>query len=282
MEWLKLIGKLFLTFGLAIAGMFLFTFLLFPWIPEEQLLWFIFPQEAAFIGASLLTWSALERRPFKDMGLTASTPFRSLAIGTGLGIAMIGTVFLLLWPSPWLEVTGFRWDDTVFLSVLSAIFGYLAVAAGEEIFTRGYVQSLLVERLGIWGGILATSLIFSLLHLSNPHTSWLSLVNLFLAGILLGVIKVATGNLWIPIGLHFTWNLTQDALSLPVSGLQLIVASPIQAVETGPDWLTGGPFGLEGGIAVTLILIPVILWFVKGHVERFKSKENSSTAKPLC
>jgi len=213
--------------------------------------------------------------------LAATAPSRSFANGSGIGIAIIGTVFLLLWPSPWLEVTAFRWDEAARLSFLSAAFGYMAVAIGEEIFTRGYVQTLLVEHLGVRGGILATSLLFSLLHLSNPHTSWLPMINLFLAGILLGSIKEAAGNLWMPIGLHFTWNLTQDALSLPVSGLQLTVDSPVQAVETGPDWLTGGPFGLEGGIAVTLILILGTLWFVKRHPERFKSKRGFSTAKPL-
>jgi len=55
MEWLKLSGKLILTFGLAVTGTILFTLLLFPWNPEEQFLLSIFSQEAAFIGASFLT-----------------------------------------------------------------------------------------------------------------------------------------------------------------------------------------------------------------------------------
>ncbi|PRX42552.1 hypothetical protein CLV97_10140 [Planifilum fimeticola] len=280
MEWLKLLGKLILTFGLAMTGTLLISLLLSPWVPEEPLLWSIFPQEAAFIGASFLTWIALEKRPLEDMGLIAA-PFRSFAIGSGIGMMMIGTVFLLLWPSPYLEVIAVRWDAAVLLSVLSAAFGYLAVAAGEEIFTRGYVQTLLVERLGTWGGIIATSLLFSFLHLFNPHTSLLPMFNLFLAGILLGVIKETAGNLWMPIGLHFTWNLTQDALSLPVSGLRLTPAPLVEAAESGPDWLTGGPFGLEGGVAVTLILLLGILWFVKRDPERFRIKGFFSAAKPL-
>ena len=47
MEWLKLLGKLILTFGLAMTGTLLISLLLSPWVPEEPLLWSIFPQEAA-------------------------------------------------------------------------------------------------------------------------------------------------------------------------------------------------------------------------------------------
>lgn len=282
MKLVKLFGKLILTLGLAIAGTILFSMLLIPWLTEEQFLWWsIFPQEAAFIGASFLAWIAFEKRSLKEMGLAATAPFHPFAIGAGLGIAMIGTVFLLLWPSPWLEVVAFRWDEAVLLSVLSAALGFLAVAAGEEIFTRGYVQTLLVEHLGVWGGIIITSLLFSLLHLLNPHTSLMPMFNLFLAGVLLGVVKEASGNLWMPIGLHFTWNLTQEVLSLPVSGMQMTSDPPVKAVENGPAWLTGGSFGLEGGIAVTLLLLLAILWFVWRYPEKFKAKGVTSAAKPL-
>lgn len=57
MEWLKLFGKLFLTLGLAIAGTILLSLPLIPLFPAEQIQWWsIFPQEAAFIGASFLAW----------------------------------------------------------------------------------------------------------------------------------------------------------------------------------------------------------------------------------
>jgi len=281
MEWLKLFGKLFLTLGLAIAGTILLSLPLIPLFPAEQIQWWsIFPQEAAFIGASFLAWIVFEKRPVREMGL-APVSFLRFAVGAGIGILMIGTLFLLLWPSPWLEVAGVRWNKAVLFSVLSAVSGFLAVAAGEEIFTRGYVQTLLVERLGVWGGIIATSLLFSLLHLLNPHTSLLPMFNLFLAGVLLGVIREATGSLWMPVGLHFTWNLTQELLSLPVSGARLTPHSPVIAAENGPDWLTGGPFGLEGGIAVTLMLLLAILWFVRRDPEKFKFIGILSAAKPL-
>jgi len=84
-----------------------------------------------------------------------------------------------------------------------------------------------------------------------------------------------------PVGLHFTWNLTQELLSLPVSGARLTPHSPVIAAENGPDWLTGGPFGLEGGIAVTLMLLLAILWFVRRDPEKFKFIGILSAAKPL-
>src|SRR5690606_8099331 len=150
----------------------------------------------------------------------------------------------------------------------SAALGFLAVAAGEEIFTRGYVQTLLVEHLGVWGGIIITSLLFSLLHLLNPHTSLMPMFNLFLAGVLLGVVKEASGHLWMTIGLHVPWNVTHEVLSPPGSRMRMTADPPVKAVENGPAWLTAGPFGLEGGIAVTPLIRLSILRFVCRYPEK--------------
>ena len=58
---------------------------------------------------------------------------------------------------------------------------------------------------------------------------------------------LATGSLWAAWTAHLAWNWTLGALlHAAVSGLPF--ATPgYRMVETGPDWLTGGPWGPEGG-----------------------------------
>ena len=49
---------------------------------------------------------------------------------------------------------------------------------------------------------------------------------------------------------------------LPVSGLDLVDAPLMNPVVTGPQWLSGGPFGPEGSILATAVLgaAAVVLW----------------------
>ena len=73
------------------------------------------------------------------------------------------------------------------------------------------------------------------------------------AGILLGAAYLLTRRLWLAIGIHAAWNFTQGwVFSVPVSGgdapLGLLITRRI-----GPDWLTGGDFGLEAS-AVAMVV----------------------------
>lgn len=78
-------------------------------------------------------------------------------------------------------------------------------------------------------------------------------LNLYLAGLLLGTAYVLTRSLWLPIGVHFGWNFVQGPLSgLAVSGHDLGSPSQLVALQ-GPRCLTGGTFGLEGGIVATAV-----------------------------
>jgi hypothetical protein len=53
-------------------------------------------------------------------------------------------------------------------------------------------------------------------------------------------------------------------LGLPVSGISKITPYPLfKAFETGPHWLTGGNYGIEGGAACTIALIISTAWLWK-------------------
>jgi hypothetical protein len=72
------------------------------------------------------------------------------------------------------------------------------------------------------------------------------------AGILLAGAYVVSRRLWLPIGLHFGWNFALGGIfGLAVSGNR--VEGWLQCRLEGPEWLTGGIFGLEASL-VTIIM----------------------------
>jgi membrane protease YdiL (CAAX protease family) len=189
-------------------------------------------------------------------------------IGLLLGTVLMGLVFFIEWAMGFLTVEGFSWEVQSPLRALLYLAAYLfifaAVAFYEELSYRGYVLQNLNLDWAIPVGLVGSSILFGLFHGLNPNVTWLALVNIFLAGVLMGVGYLVTRQLWLPMGLHFSWNFVQGAiLSFPVSGL----ASTGLLVTTvsGDPLLTGGVFGPEGGLLGTgvncLGLAVLLIWW---------------------
>ncbi len=103
---------------------------------------------------------------------------------------------------------------------------------------------------------------FASMHAMNPNVTPLALVNIGLAGALLGWLYWSTGGLLGPWAFHAVWNFSLAALALPVSGMMM--GRP--ALETGIHGaglpaLSGGAFGPEGSAlsTVTLAVLLVLL-----------------------
>lgn len=77
----------------------------------------------------------------------------------------------------------------------------LVPAFAEEMVTRGYIQSALVPRVGLWVGIGLTAAIFALLHMTPS-----GLPTYVVLGIWLSVVRHRTGSLWGNIAAHATNN----------------------------------------------------------------------------
>jgi membrane protease YdiL (CAAX protease family) len=186
-------------------------------------------------------------------------------IGAGVAGVMLTVVVGIQWLAGVLSLT---WStasvgDLLYELVVSFVFFTLA-AAFEELSFRGYpLQTLLRDVPPAWA-VIITSTLFGVAHSLNPHTSALGLLNTVLAGIWLAVAYLKTRNLWLCTSLHWSWNWTMSAIyGLKVSGLEgLVKTSLLGAQPTGPDWLTGGRYGPEGGLLVTVVvsLGIILLW----------------------
>ncbi len=91
-------------------------------------------------------------------------------------------------------------------------------------------------------------MLFGYLHLSNPNATLLGALGVALAGVLYAAGYMLTRNLWLVIGLHWSWNFFQGAIfGVPVSG-QSLQGVPVSATIAGPELWTGGAFGPEAGL----------------------------------
>jgi membrane protease YdiL (CAAX protease family) len=196
---------------------------------------------------------------------------RNALIGAGLGIA--AALFAVLAPvvlrvsSIGLARAGVQWSSLVFLTVL-LLFG----AAGEEIMLRGYGFQFLVGRLGPFATILPVAVIFGALHALNPNQTWIGLANTVLWGVVLGYAFLRSGDLWLPIGLHFGWNWVLPLFGTPLSGLDTPDVAGLTTTSTASPWITGGNYGPEGGVFTTVAAIALFWWLGRAPVRRQKSK----------
>ena len=147
------------------------------------------------------------------------------------------------------------------------------VSWNEELVFRGYVWLNLKEGLNrFWAGVLS-AVLFATLHGNNPHLTRQALLLLFLAGIFLALARTLTDRLWLPLGLHWGWNLFEGTVyGFPVSGVT--VPRLIESVVRGPQWLTGGAFGPEGGM-VLLPLVGVMTWLLYWWTMRNRPRDSA-------
>ena len=131
---------------------------------------------------------------------------------------------------------------------------FLAVAVGEEIMSRGVLFRWLDERWNVWVALIISSLFFGVGHIGNDNATWWATLAIAIeAGLLLGAAYKWSGTLWVPIGIHWSWNYVQgNVFGLAVSGNNAGYTILSTAVD-GPDIITGGPFGPEASIIAVIL-----------------------------
>lgn len=209
------------------------------------------------LGLMLPLWlfmRFINRKPIKSLGLTFKGYKKDFKLGLAIGVGLIATGFIIL------SILGHLTVSHLSFPLLDLILYFLlftVVAFHEEIFVRGYLLNNLMASMNKYAALSITSLFFMSLHLLNSNISVLSVINLFLAGIVLGIYYIHKPNLWLPIGMHLTWNYFQGPVfGFEVSGLNTI--GIFNQNLSGHDIITGGEFGFEGSIIATILIIGII------------------------
>jgi len=149
--------------------------------------------------------------------------------------------------------------------LLSQFFLYFVfftgVALVEELLFRGYPLQALAEGIGKIPAAILLSAPFGITHYFNEGGTWVGALSTGFAGLLLTLAYFRTRSLWLPVGMHITWNMTMGwVFSTPVSG-EVLPRTLFTSETSGPAWLSGGSFGPEGsvlafaGMAVMAVII---------------------------
>jgi membrane protease YdiL (CAAX protease family) len=227
-------------------------------------------QWLSLASVALATWIMLrlvEKQPWSTVGLDRAAAAPPLIIkGAAYGAITIGLTSLLL-----LAVHMMRIDQTVPGSWWGAAGGsaivLLPAAFFEELFIRGYVFAVLRRTAGWRLALISTSVVFGLLHAWNPGADAESILAVTVAGFFLGAILLATRSLYAAGAAHFAWNwVMSGAMHIAVSGIPS-KDPDYRMVETGPDWLTGGSWGPEGGLAAVALMF-VVIFYLYGRYRR--------------
>ena len=252
----------------------------------------------ATVLALAITWGAtrLEDSTLASVGLSFDGRFLvQWTVGIFVGAAMI-----LATAAAACAVAGVRLESAAGPTLpvelkLAAMF--LGGAIFEEVLFRGFAFQRAMHGMGTWSAIgvfgvlfclghvpgnldigaalMATamanlfanailqSVLFGLAHMNNQNVSLLGIVNTVLWGILLGYAFLRSGDLWLPIGLHFGWNLLQASLGFGVSGISHTDTWYHVSLGNAPGWLTGGEFGLEASIFALVLQVALIAIMLK-------------------
>ncbi|MCR5351918.1 MAG: CPBP family intramembrane metalloprotease [Bacteroidales bacterium] len=221
-----------------------------------------------YLGVGLLgllayaVWTNLtERRPVEELAFNSLS---FLGIGITFGAVWFSCVVGVMALMGHFSITEAHFDGPMWIGYVMYFF---TAAVFEEILFRGILFRLIDDRWNTMIAMLFSALIFGGLHMMNPGaTMWSSFAISLEAGLLLGAAFKCSGNLWMPIGIHWAWNVFQGPVfGFPVSG------NPVQhkifsTIVSGPEWITGGVFGPEAALPALgtgLLLLLIFIFHCK-------------------
>lgn len=213
---------------------------------------------AAGLAANFFVARKFEHGRPSDVGFGWQPNSNRQLIG-GLGVGA-GAVIALVAAAVSLELAEYD-PATAERSPLFLAILLLVHAVGEELLFRGYAFQYLIRNWSPPLTILLSGAFFGLAHLSNANVGPLGAANTALWGFLLGYAYTRARTLWLPIAIHFGWNLASVLFTSNLSGTT-IKATAWSLRWSASDLWSGGAYGIEGGLLVTIVALPVF-WFVR-------------------
>ncbi len=220
------------------------------------------------IGALVVLYREIMKSKLDTMGLTSiRSSWKHLMAGLLMGCALITLLVGALVLRGEYRFVGLQ----VSFDLVLGLIAFIGVGFYEEMLVRGAFQHIILRKHKIVWAVLVPSVLFSVMHFGNPNIGGIAVLNLFLAGVFFALLTYKTGNLWMAIGVHITWNYTMGNLfGIEVSGLTL-GKGLIQMERVQDTVLNGGNFGLEGGYLCTGLLCLMIIGCLVGCKKRLVS-----------
>jgi len=190
----------------------------------------------------------IERRAASELALPGMG--RELGLGLLIGAGLYAACEMIL-----MALGIYRIDGLNPLSyMVPAIAMAISSSVYEELLFRGVLFGSVEKWFGSWIALVVSSLVFGLTHLLNPQGTLEGALFITLeAGILLAAAYMLTRRLWLSIGFHMAWNYTQSAVFSGIVSGNDAQQGLVRSTINGPNWLTGGDFGVESSVLALLL-----------------------------
>mgnify|MGYP005810165839 CR=1 FL=1 len=223
---------------------------------------------AAAAAANAIAMRVWERGLLADIGLGWSAfSLQHLILGLFGGL---GGALLVLWPPILTGQARLVRDPSLAAGIGPVIFVTVILmfsAIGEEMLFRGYGFQLLMGYLGPFATILPFAILFGFAHAGSPAFSAMAFLNTAAWGFLLGYAFLRSGDLWLPIGLHFGWNWALTLLGARVSGYIMGVTG--YALHwSASDLMSGGQYGPEASLVTFPVLVLLFVYLRRAPIVR--------------
>jgi len=209
----------------------------------------------------------LEKRKLSTLGFRKKGCVLSYLKGMLLGLLLLGVAYLICYVSGSLTAGEMDFSRETILYVAGFFLGYLIQGMAEEMLCRGYLLVSLSSWCSVALSVVLSSLFFSMLHGANQGVTLLAYVNLFLFGVFAALLFIRCENIWIVGAVHSIWNFAQgNIFGVQVSGMKPQPSLLRSRMTEGWELINGGIFGMEGGLAVTLVLavaLGILLYSMK-------------------
>jgi len=217
-----------------------------------------------------------EKRPLESMGFRGKNPIRNYMVGMLIGFLMFSLVVGINIMTGAMKIEGIvnNFTFSTFGFILVFFLGYFFQGAFEEILTRGYFMVGIGARYKTITALMVSSIMFAIMHGMNPGVTFLSIINLVLIAVFFGLYIICFDNIWGACAIHSVWNFVQgNVYGIQVSGMPLYDRVFNTTIIQGKEFINGGAFGAEGGIAttiVTVLSIILLLIYMKktGRIEK--------------
>ena len=188
-----------------------------------------------------------EERKIEELSMQKC--LKHTGIGFLWGILMMAAVIGIFALCGWYKIVGGNFNIA---SIYRFLMAYFVVAVGEEIVFRGIIFRLLDSQFNLWVALILSAFLFGAAHIINPNATVISTIGISLSsGVLFGLLFKYYRTLWVPIGIHWSWNFVQGTVTgCPVSG-GASDYSILESFTSGPELFTGGLFIIREGFIAT-------------------------------
>jgi membrane protease YdiL (CAAX protease family) len=197
---------------------------------------------------------AIEGRRLVTLGFRRGHALREYLVGALIGGVLFSLVVLICLISGTLSYEGLAASSTGLLALF--LLGFLVQGMSEELLCRGYFMVSLARKQSLVTAIVVSSCFFGVLHFFNSGAQPLAIANVVLFGGVAAVYLLKRGNIWGAAAMHSIWNFVQGNIyGTQVSGLEKMPSLLSFSASESGALINGGAFGLEGGLATTIVLV---------------------------